>query len=330
MLFDQTGPTSAAEEHCPSRVNDHVQQPGAGISASLPTGQVDWAVGESGGALPNGRHRRHFLLVHPADGAAGYFVTIDELTPDRPGATGLVVWHPAAEHCVATEPDTEYDVTVADFSQAGVGLTLYLATPPTTVSAHRGVMANADRGGIVGAYLVGHYATGDAAGTHGRRSVATVLFPHDAEHPKAALSRLDAPGVTGALIQQGDVVDCLFESIGGKVEPEPGVVVVARAGLYRRIIDGGHSLLWLTGATRFSAGDQDFRSTSPVTLVQRAGELRIRAELDTEVTVREPGIAGATLDGLPTNTRRITGQDALVLVVPAGEHTVGLISRSDP
>lgn len=295
VLFDYALPNSREEERLPSAVNDHVLTHGNGITRSLLTGVVDFARGDSGDAILNGRHLRSFIFVHPADGVGGYYVAIDRLAA-APGATGHVVWHPASGQCVTTHENQEYVWTTREFSGRDVSLSVFLATAPRDVRLRDGVLANWGHG-VVGKYLVGNYPTD----TDGKKSVLTVLFPHDAGHAKADLSRHAShdPAFTGATVRQGGVVDSLFASSGlSETCPTPDVRAWARGGWLRRTSAGAGSSIWLMDATRFESANFVFESDSPVVLLLKDDVLHLGITRPTRVRAvvggRRLGVRTAT------------------------------------
>jgi hypothetical protein len=292
VLFDYSIPTEQAQEQTPSTVNDHVKKYGAGIRSSLLSGSVDFAQGDSGDAIGNGRHLRNFLFIHPADGAEGYWVVIDELIPAAAGSTGHIVWHPSSSSYSQTGESLEYTWSVREFSDSDVSLTIFLGTEPARCAVRNGVLANWGKG-LVGKYLACDYA----AGEHGSLQVLTVLFPHDAAHPRAEFSRVKLDTSSGTIVRQGEIKDFWFESSGKKPEPvAPGAVAKARAGFIRLKQDFRVLSSWLLDAEMLICDGFKFESTAPVVLFRRGNQLRIATKVDCGIEIEERGLVGVAVD----------------------------------
>src|SRR5205814_1837919 len=92
--------------------------------------ELDYACSDAGAALEIATHRRSLLLVHGQPGLPGYFVLVDELATDAPGAPVNVNLHPDSAVVATLAPATEYDWTVNQFGPDDVNVALFLATPP--------------------------------------------------------------------------------------------------------------------------------------------------------------------------------------------------------
>lgn len=306
-LIDAEVPGGPDEEGEPSPVNDHVSPGGGGITSSLLTGRVDFASGDSGGALANGRHQRGFLLVHPTDGADGYVVCLDRVRPSEDGATVQLVWHGSSAEHTADEDGGVHRWSFARGSRSDVELVVHLATPPTRTTHHRGITA-AWTPASEHAYLVAHYRDrADPA-----RAIVTVLHPRDTARPAVPCSRFAAGGASGAVLQHGGVTDLVYAcDPATDTRPDDAVdlSVRARAGHHRRDADGGLVHLWLEGATAASTGGWGIRTDHPVVLYRDDRRLRLGVDRETVVELSTSGPAGHP----STSTR---------LVLDAGEHEV--------
>lgn len=314
-LFDYAVPKTAAEDRLPPEANDHVGRGGAGIVSSLLTGIVDVARGDSGVAIPNGRHLRDLIFVHPADGVGGYYLVVDDFT--APGCkTAHVVWHPNSDRYAVDADRQQYTWTSDEFAGRDVGLTICLATPPRDIAIREGALANWSHG-KVGTYLIGNYAL-DQAGC-GR--VMTVLAPHDAMHAAPFVERRGQ----GATVRQGVVTDVLFTSEGAEaIDVSAGVSAVARTGFVRRVADGSPSIVWLSEATKFESESIAIEATSPVTLCWRSDAIHVSAAVPVTLRVRASGMR--EMDCLTESSAAIRGVAKLTL--GTGESVVSL--RRDP
>lgn len=319
-LFDYQVPTDKQSEPTPSHRHDHMRTYGAGITDGILSGHLDYACGDSGDAMYNGRHLRNLLFVHPADGAAGYAVTIDQLVAGIPGVLAQVVWHPASPSVEASEDGT-HSWRVRQSSE-GVDLTVFLGTPPRTTTQHDGVLS-AWGGGIVGRYLVGHYQTDE----RGRTAAVTVLFPRRDGQEQPLLARATGPQLTGATVLQGDVEDVVWEADpGAEVEPRAGVRVRARAGFLRHRASGQLLSLWVKDATLVDAGSFGFESERPLSVVQRGAVVQVSAAEPTRLTLRTPGLTEVLVDGLPVPAYAVSG-DRRSVDLAAGSHVLVLAAE---
>lgn len=322
-LIDYDVPTDTDSERRPSAHHDHVRVSGAGITDSLLTGHLDYACGDSGDAMFTGRHSRNLVFVHPVDGVPGYAVTVDQLVSGLPGRSAQVVWHPASS-TVEESPEGAYTWHVAQSSE-GVDLTVFLGTRPSTTTQHDGVLS-AWGGGLVGRYLVGHYASDE----RGRATAVTVLFPSRRGQERPTLTRLDVPGLSGARVDHGGIVDYVWESdADAPIELAPGVRAQARAGFLRARSTGEVLSLWVKDATQVDAGLFGFESDSPVTLVWRDASVQLSGA-GSRLSLRCPGLVEVLVDGLPApawepgpgrRTVRCAGGRRLLTLVRAAGRT---------
>ena len=115
---------------------------------------------------------------------------------------------------------------------------MFLGTTPQSVLVKDGVFSE-----FLNKYLDSTYATNSS----GKATIATVLYPHDATHAKANMSRITGSNYSGAFIDHGNfIVDvALAASSSGAVQYD-GISFIGQSALYR-IIDNTNSLLRPTG-----------------------------------------------------------------------------------
>jgi hypothetical protein len=173
-----------------------------------------------------------------------------------------------------------------------------------------GALANWGKG-IVGKYLACDYPTGEKGSTN----VITVLFPHNASHPKADFVRVDSGRI---LVRQRDVVDHLFESTGETlVSIAPGISAQARAGVIRlnQHLDLVHA--WLMDGVRLISHGFELESSSPVILFREGNNLRLATKTDCRISLTQAGMVGVSVNG-----GEITSSS---IVLPAGTHALKIL-----
>src|SRR3989338_4902008 len=302
---------------------NHARTIGNGIPEGFTNLSLDYASGDSGSALPNGRHLRNFIFVHPQDGRGGDFVLFDEVTRSGSGVNANLVLHPTSAIYSEVTAKQEYRWTIRRVGTSDVFLTAFLATPPATNEIRNGALANT----LVGKYLYASYPFSGATG----KNIVTVLFPSDATHPKANMSRLAGTGYTGAKVDLGaGVQDFALESNGLSVPTLGNISFQARAALYRT---SGTNLLSYFVRKGKSFNDtlssKGFESDNEVTVFQRGMQGTVIASAVSKVTFRQPGITDVWLNGIQA-TRLASGSGWVSVQVPSGTNQLELKISTTP
>ena len=173
---------------------DHQHKYGNGIVEGFTGPALDYASGDSGRAMANGRHIRNFVFVHPQGGKAGYFVLFDEVTVDRRGDPVNLVLHPHSDSYEAVRAGEEYRWKIKNADD--VYLTIHLSAAPASADIRSGALEMSSAT-FVGKYL---YATYDSTGDRVAR-ISTVLFPHKGKENKPVMSRISREGYDGTEIR---------------------------------------------------------------------------------------------------------------------------------
>ncbi|MCG5471673.1 DNRLRE domain-containing protein [Micromonospora sp. LAH09] len=323
------GPTF--NDFSPPSLNNHVKSYGAGIVEDLLWGGVDYATGDSGEALPNGRHRRSLVFAHPNTDTQGYWTVFDELTEVTGSGPVGIAWHPnSASDPVAAPTMTDYTfpIDVDPCTDTRVRLTAFLATPPSQVHVKSGPLADwADS--RQGRYLYVTYPTDSVD----RKNVVTVLFPFDDAHPKAAMSRIAGSGYSGAAITHASGhTDYAIASMGATENTIGNVRWQGWAAWYRTtsgaapstvevpnyLVRKGRTLRWR---------DYGFETDSYVSLLAkgRGGRVLNTTGHDITVTFYYPGLNLVRLDGRPA-TSPASGAGWRSVIVPAGNTVFELVT----
>jgi hypothetical protein len=304
---------------------NHAKKIGMGVVEGFTAPVFDYASGDSGAALPNGTHVRNFVLVHPQDRKNGYFVLFDEASraTANSATTVNIALHPPSATYNTVLGNQEYRWAVQRLGTEQVSLSIFLGTAPSTVEIRDGPLSII-RGGIF-KYL---YSTYGLEGP-GRRSVVTVLFPHDAMHAKATMSRIIGVGYSGASINLGGgVKDIALASAVTRNVRSGRVSFRGHATLYRQ---NGRSVTFLfvrkgrvfnDGATQRRGFDAD----ADVSVYLKGTTGRIISPR-TDVTFYHPRITGVKLNGT-TAPSLVTGAGWVKITVPPGTHDVELTIRS--
>ena len=253
---------------------NHLEKGADGITEGLITNGLDYACGLANRAFEdNTQHLRSLVFIHPQDGAPGYFLLIDEVenTPD-PISIAL---HPASANVETIHPNEHYTWNVRSQKETDTYLTTYLATAPQNVELKDGALAGWGKC-FVGKYLYATYANAP---------IATILFPHNAEHPCATISRAN----NATLIEHANAVTDTI-SLSGEQLKGP-------ACLFRRI-NNEHHFYFARRATHFHDDTIGFDADKPVTLFMR-GKTGHIVSPGTEVTFHHPNITGIKIDGEP-------------------------------
>ena len=306
----------------------HASRAGGGIVEGFTDTLLDYASGDDGPALPDDVHLRNLVFVHGDGTTPAYFVLFDEVQADS-GERILMNLHPntlATTGIRTTIAGTEYEATIDGVAHTPgrVKLTLFYATPPSTVRHLNGGIATWDTpgGGFEGKYLESEYV----APASGEKNLVTILFPHDRRHDKAAMTRLQVAESSGAMIDHGGgVVDYALESTGAATVTHAGNTFTGKAMVCRKGANGTNTFYFVRKGSAFSTSigpPIGFSSDGPISVFMRGTEGRIVSS-GTSVRFTYPGISGIRLDGSQVNPTD-SGADWLEIIVPGGVHRVEL------
>ena len=308
----------------------HASKAGGGVVEGFTDTLFDYACGDDGPALPDDVHLRNLVFVHADVSSRPYFVLFDEVYADG-GERILMNLHPntlATTGIQTVVSGTEYTATInaVALEPNRAKLTVFYATPPGVVRHLNGGVAtwSAPNGGFEGKYLESEYT----APAGGEKNVVTVLFPHDVDHVKAAMTRLSVTGSGGARIDHGSgVVDHAFESTGAAPVTYGGNTFTGRALLYREAAGGANVFYFVRKGTSFSTSvgpPAGFSSVGAVSVYLRGTRGRIVSP-GTTVRFTYPQISGVKLDGSTVGVVG-SGPDWVEVHVPGGTHGVELLT----
>jgi hypothetical protein len=308
---------------------------GNGVIEGFAGGLLDYACGDAGPALPDDAHLRNFIMVHPQDGANGYWLLFDEVkaSPTEQVRTFL---HPntlSTKGLTQITANQEYtgDINALTYHSKKVGLDIFYGTPPVSVTMHDGGFGCSWVGkGYVTKYLTAQYALNSAGHVH----IVTVLFPYDPSHSRAIMSRLAGDGITGASIDHGNnQVDYALESDGVADRTYDGVTFRGTAAVYRKTNSAVKFYFVRKGMTFNDGGPTrqgfDVLTGKPISLYLRDRTGDIVASASDSVKFYSPSITDVKLDGTPLPIIARGNNWVTVNILP-GTHTIELLASSAP
>jgi hypothetical protein len=308
---------------------DHdLYKKGTGITEWLVTGLgFDYASADSGTALPNGRHTRNLVFVHPSS-VPGYAVLFDEANADRDGAEMAMDLHPNADNATEVSGGAEYLFEIGPRKTGGhdVALTVFYGTPPDGVEIKDGVLAEFYDQSIIGKYVEARFLADGR-----KKSFVTVLFPSDETHPKAQMSRIEGKGFSGASIDSGGgIIDVAAESHATGLVPVEFATFQGRAALWRKT-GGTLTFYFVRVGKTFDDGETPrtgFESSRAVSIFLKGTKGTVVSEGAT-LTLHYPRVSAARIDGGEANVVK-RGNGWLTVDLPAGSHELSFETGGTP
>jgi len=308
---------------------NHRKMHGAGLEEGLVGGELDYACGLSGPALGDDSFKRNLILVHSSGKTGGYFLTVDEVDADAGEKIHSYLQTASQSPLTVASEKCEYQASINHHAaKKGVSMSIFYATEPVSVKLDE-APSSTSKGFGNHRRLEAVYDT-DAEGD---RRIVTVLFPHNADHPKAKMERTRGEGYTGASVSQGrDLTDSIYESDGasdctdGEVTFRAKVAFVRRAG---KTVD-----FYFTRKARHLAHKTrlkhvGFESDAEVSVYMKStskGMIGMITGPGGKMTFRSPGIRGLILDDKPLES--IEDMPGSVTVeMPSGRHSLELTRR---
>ncbi len=313
----------------------HSSKYGNGITEGVVGTSIEYFRACSKTAI-KGEHCRDVMFVQAADGVNGYYIVMDHVTTDVPGAMINIVWHPNTAILESVEDKKYYHSELKEkegalgpvlYSTNTVKLATFLGTPP--VSVEKREMVNQMRGHHYRAeYLYNNYST-----NNNNADILTVLFPGDQNHAIGSLARVTTGAYTGCIIQQGDVEDVALTSTGTSLASNKTASFLAENVVYRML--AGKLRTYFVKGISFKSGQTiptGFKADAPVTLyMTAAGEGKGMSgqiiSSGTKVTFYVSGIAAVRLDGrkIPFD---ISNPGSVSVTIPEGTYKIDLVGLS--
>ena len=315
-----------SDNYNPPVDNDHQSKCGDGISEGFTSELFCYASGDSGSALPNGKHIRNLVSISPDDSVNGYWVLFDEIDAVTAGKTIHIALHPpTADYSVIT-PGEEYEWNVNKVSGQNVFLSVFLGTAPSEIKIRDGAIGSWTNS-FLSKYLYSTYITDS---TNGKKNIVTILFPHNDTHKKADMRRISGDGYSGAEIRQNSIatIDYIIESSGEEVT-YGGTTLCGLCALYRRV-NNVNTFYFIRKGISFDDGNskrKGFSAEAEVSVYMNGSNGSIVSP-GTNVTFYYPGINGAKLDEMAAVIKTY-GEGWMTVYVPYGMYELRLIKGSN-
>lgn len=310
-------------EYDPTPENDHVYKYGAGISEGFVSDLLSYASGDSGSALPNGKHIRNLVSISSDGSNNGYWVLFDELTANTPGKTAHIALHPPSASYSVVYPNKEYKWTVNKITGSNVDLNIYLATSPERSDIKKGVIGSYGNS-FVANYL---YSTYNTDASTGKKNIVTVLFPSNGSHEKANMVSVSGSNYTGALIYlDEDTVDYALESSGAETVKYDNFEFQGSAAMYRNDRNATGFYFVRNGKSFNDGGSkkQGFSSDNNVSIYMN-GKTGSIVSKGTNVKFYYPGVTGVMLNDA-TSEVVASGDGWITVNVPEGTFNITLVN----
>lgn len=278
------------DEQNPTDVKDHVSKNGNGITEGFTTDYFDYAIGDSGMAIADGKHLRNLAFVHSQDGINGYWILFDNIKTKTSKDIPNLIIKPYSDQCTVVSDKEEYNWSIKEYTENNVNLTAFLATEPMDVKILNGLTARNNSGKAI-KYLFNSYKVDENL----EKNIVTVLFPADDRHKKANISRIKGSGFSGAIIDlSNNIRDYAIEvSVSGKKVSNGNATFTGKYILYR-MNDKKPDFYYVNNGTQFSVDNIGFDSKSKnVSVFMKGNEGAVYAYEETEITFSGPTIASA-------------------------------------
>lgn len=291
----------------PTDENDHCKKIGAGITEGFISSKLRYALGNSGGALPNAVHNRGFVMVSGDADAPGYWLLLDRVDA---GSKMTVVHRPFSDTYKIEQENTEYTWSIDH-----AGLTVFLATPPSETEIIDGIVA--DRVTVMNKNFTetrcGRKIKSLLASYSAKSSAATLLFPFDDEHRKPSLQRTDC----GMKIVYPHCEDLILtkNTCGGETAFCGAAVII-------RCTENGCSWFFVQAATSLVCKGTEFHSEQPISMFFDGVSGVYTAHNNVPFTLSANMGEALQIDDAAAHCEQ---DGSISCVLPAGTHSIKLI-----
>ena len=298
----------------------HNKRTGAGLSEGLLGEDLDYACGFSEDALGDDSFKRSLVLVHGTKQANGYFVVLDEVDADKGEKINSYLQLASESKVKSIKSLQEYQSIIDHHAKTkGVKVSVFYATAPKNVNQSYIESGFLERSPASGKHyrLEAVYETDEM----GDNQILTVLFPHDAQHQKADMVRLNGDGYSGVDLSFDTGVNDIILASNGNIPITfdkisfNGKLVILRKNKTEPVF------FFFRKATVVNYPRFHFKSEYPVTLFLKGNEGYITAKKSTQIEWR---IANAK--SLEINNKTITDKNPdnnkIEFTIPDGTHKV--------
>lgn len=295
---------------------DHTRKYGAGITRGLVTPELDYAVGDSGGAIAKGVHQRGMAFVHPdpISGIPGYWFLLDHVT-SATGTTAHLTLHPFSSDVTTITANRSYRWFVRRDTPTGSYLSIHLANPPSQTQLLNGVFANlTPANNFVGKFLYGTYPI-----QSGNAHFATAIIPHKELTGVPTATQLTGSGFKGMSLSWNETSDSFFTAAPNAGQVSSAATTWTGTGCYTRTENSVLKRFLVDRATSFSHGNATFNSTLPCLAIGDGEKLSIHLESTAAVSFRWPGVDIA-YPGHSTTPLIADGSGMISTALSAGTH----------
>lgn len=302
---------------------NHESRTGKGISEGFTSTLFDYASGNSGEALPNGKHQRNFVFVHPQNSKPGYFVLFDEIKGNSSTDSVNIALHPNSSDYAIISEKLEYQWKVGpNYSKNDVFVNLFLGTAPDNVVIKKGVLLGGhptESKNIIGDFLYSTYAMGESK----ERNIVTVIFPSDETHPKPEMVRITDKNISGVSIDHGDDIrDYLLASSGASLqEIGKDLSFQGRATAFRSN-NNDLAFYFVRKGTALKKGQEGFTADKPISIHMQENRGVIISEGAT-ITFQTPGLRHVLLDDINVEPLDVKN-NSITVFIPAGKFSIEL------
>jgi hypothetical protein len=255
------------------------------------------------------------MLVHRSEQTNPYFIILDEVEGNA-GDQVNVYLHPANESAVSTVTNaTEYEAIIDHHpTKSGSMLSFFYGTPPNSISIEKVPSAVPDR--YPGYPKHNRLESVYDLDTQGNLDVVTILFPHDAAHPKPNISRIAENSYSGCSIDHGlGIKDLVIES-SEDLELTHEATTFQGKAIFSRISATSSISYFVRHGVKFVHDGTGFESDVPITAYVK-GKKGVLISDGANITFSGKGLGAVNFTPAVTIVR--SGADFIEVQVPAGE-----------
>jgi hypothetical protein len=326
VLVDYPAITSG--KNAPS-TNDHDRKTGAGIVRGFTSPRLDYAVGDSGNALPNNDpHTRGLGFVQAGDGVTPYVFLLDRVKSPA-GSTAHQVLRPvSADVNPVVTANAHYRWFVKSKTQSGAYVSIFPGRTPSSVQLLDGAFLDITKAdSVFGKFLYSTFPI-----RNGESHFATVIFPHRTLSEAPTVDQISGDNFAGVELNfPNNTTDTLLSVDSNSASVTHGAITFRAKGVYVRTTSVGLKRFFVDEGTSFvHAGGIAINSSAPISAV--VDDERIHVWIPTggaNVTVTRPGIPQGFVDQSQTPVTA-DGSGVMSFTLSAGKHVIDSTEANFP